>query len=192
MANDDWRFTVEVKGADEIAGKLVELGDEARKLAEDLRGRRLSVSADGETLFVYSATRGDAERAQAIVEAEFRARGVSSEISRIEHWLDAEERWDDEPPTETWEEEELEEGYAPWEVRAECRSRDEARTLAATLESEGYRPIRQSHYLIVGTASRDDAEALAQRLHGEVEAGGAVVLEAEPSNPFAVFGGLGQ
>lgn len=190
MAYDDWRFTAEIDGADEIAGKLVELSDEAKKLAEDLQGRRVSVSADGETLFVYAATRSDAEKARAVVEAEFRAHGVSSKMSRIEHWLDDEERWDDEPPTETWEEAELKQGYAPWEVRVRCGSHHEARALADRLETEGYKPLRHFHYLIVGTRSKEDAEALAHRLHGEVEVGGAVVLEAE-ANPFAVFGGLG-
>ncbi len=45
---------------------------------------------------------------------------------------------------------------------------------------------RSTAYLFV-----EDADALATRLHGQVEAGGEVVLEAEPSNPFAIFGGLG-
>ncbi len=76
-------------------------------------------------------------------------------------------------------------------MRVECGSRREAHELAGRLEAEGYEPERRFHYLIVGAASREDAEALAQRLHGEVEAGGEVVLEAEPANPFAVFGGLG-
>ena len=37
----------------------------------------------------------------------------------------------------------------------------------------------------------DIRAALAERLHGEVEAGGELVYEALPQNPFAVFGGLG-
>jgi hypothetical protein len=52
--------------------------------------------------------------------------------------------------------------------------------------------VRQSEYLIVGAASKEDADRLAERLHGEVEAGGEVVWEALPGNPFAVFGGLGS
>ncbi|HZT54436.1 MAG TPA: SPOR domain-containing protein, partial [Gaiellaceae bacterium] len=101
------------------------------------------------------------------------------------------ERWDDEPAEETWEEEELERGYAPWEVRVECASRGEARQLAEQLAAEGYAPERRFRYLVVGAASREEAEALAARLHGQVEAGGEVVREAMPANPFAVFGGLG-
>jgi hypothetical protein len=191
MATDDWRVTIEVEGAEGFVDRLGDLGSEARELAADLKQRRLSVSRDDETIFVYANSQTDAQRAHAIVEAELRAHGIEAMESRVEHWLDAEERWDDEPPGETWEEEELDRGYAPWEVRVQCQSHQAARTLAEQLETEGYRPLRHFHYLIVGTASKEDADALAERLHGEVEAGGEVVLEAEPGNPFAVFGGLG-
>ena len=37
----------------------------------------------------------------------------------------------------------------------------------------------------------EDADALAARVHGEVEPGGGLVWETVPGNPFAVFGGLG-
>src|SRR5579859_4327436 len=139
MANDDWRITVEVEESeaggvlDRLAG---ELGAEARELAADLKQRRLSVSRDGETIFIYSGSRADAEKARAMVESELRENDIEAKTSKIEHWLDAEERWDDEPPTETWEEEELDEGYAPWEVRVECGSRQEAGDLAERLEAE--------------------------------------------------------
>jgi hypothetical protein len=77
-------------------------------------------------------------------------------------------------------------------VRAECASPQAAQELADQLEVEGYRPERRSQYLIVGAASREDADALAQRVHGEVEPGGELVYEVEPSNPFAIFGGMGM
>jgi hypothetical protein len=194
MANDDWRITIEVEGAEGVVDRLGDLGDEARELAADLKQRRLSVSRDDERIFVYAGSQTDAETARAIVESELRANEIEAKTSKVEHWLDAEERWDDEPPTETWEEQTLDEGYAPWEVRVECGSRQEARDLAERLGTEGYKPLRHAHYLIVGTASHEDAEALATRLHGEVEVGGEVVLEAMPQthSPFAVFGGLGS
>ena len=56
---------------------------------------------------------------------------------------------------------------------------------------DGYDVTRRWTYLIVGTRTRDEAEALAKRVHGEVEAGGELVWEVMPRNPFAVFGGLG-
>ena len=196
MASDDWRITIEVEEseADGVLDRLAgELGAEARELAADLKQRRLSVSRDGDTIFVYAGSQADAEKALAVVESELRENGTEAKTSKVEHWLEAEERWDDEPPGETWEEEALDEGFAPWEVRVECGSRQEARDLAERLESEGYKPLRQFHYLIVGTASHEDAEVLATRLHGEVEVGGEVVLEAmsKTPSPFAIFGGLG-
>ena len=192
---DDWRITIEVEEEEHATGLLDRLGGdldaEARELAQDLKERRLAVSRDGDTVFVYAASRAQAELAHDVVEAELRKQGFAARASRIEHWLDDEDRWDDEPPGETWEEEELERGFAPWEVRVECPSRQEAGELAERLEAEGFKPERRFQYLIVGTASREEAEALATRLHGEVEPGGELVYEVEPANPFAIFGGMG-
>jgi hypothetical protein len=195
MADDDWRIRIEVEEEEHAAGLLErlagDLGSEARELAQDLEARRLAVSRDGEIVFVYAASRAEAERAHAIVEAELRENGIEARTSKVEHWLDDKDRWDDDPPGETWEKEELDRGFAPWEVRIECPSREDARNLAERLEADGYQPERRFHYVIVGAASREDADALATRLHGEVEAGGEVVRETSPANPFAVFGGLG-
>ena len=52
--------------------------------------------------------------------------------------------------------------------------------------------MRLFDHIIVGTASKEDADVLAERLHGSVEPGGEVVWEVSPGDPFAVFGGLGQ
>jgi len=192
---DDWRIRIEVEET-HVGGLLDRLGadldEEARELARELEKRRLAVSRDGDEIFVYASSRPEAERAHGVIEAQLRSLGGAAHATRVEHWLEEEERWDDEPAGETWEEEELDRGYAPWEVRVECGSRDEARSLAGTLEGEGYNPVRRFHYLIVGTASREDAEALAARLHGQAEPGGELVWETAPQNPFAVFGGLGS
>lgn len=194
MANDDWRITVEVEEEhapgffDRLTG---DLGSEARELATDLKAHRLAVSRDENTIYVYAATRAAAEQAHAVVEAVLREHGIEARTSRVEHWLDEEDRWDDEPPGETWEEEELDRGFAPWEVRVECASQQEARELADRLEAEGYSVVRRWRYVLAGTASREEADALARRVHGEVEAGSELVWEVAPRNPFAVFGGLG-
>ena len=195
MANDDWRITIELEEEEHATGLLErlggDLGDEAKELAKELEAARLAVSRDDTTIFVYAATQPEAEKAHAVIEAELREHDIEARTSKVEHWIDEEDRWDDDPPGETWEEEELDRGFAPWEVRVECASRQEANELSEQLESEGYKPERRFNYLIVGAASREDADALATRLHGQVEAGGEVVLEAEPGNPFAIFGGLG-
>jgi hypothetical protein len=192
---DDWRIRIEVSEGEHAGGLLHRLGQglssDAAELAKDLESKRLAVSRDENEIFVYASSPDDAATAQAVIEAELREHGVEATTSRVEHWLADEERWDDEPPTESWEQEELDRGYAPWEVRVECASQGEAQTLGETLESEGYSVIRQAQFLIVGAASREDAEALAARVHGEVAPGGEAVWETMPGNPFAVFGGLG-
>jgi hypothetical protein len=194
VAVDDYRVRVTID--DEQAGGLLErlgldLSGEAAELARDLEARRLAVSRDGDDVYVYTSTRDEAERARSIIQAELRDNEVAAVTGPVERWLDDEDRWDDEPPDETWEEEALERGFAPWEVRVTLPSRREARDLADRLEQEGYAVDRRWQYLIVGASSREDAEALAARVHGEVEPGGEIVWEAVPGNPFAVFGGLG-
>ncbi len=194
--NDDWRIRIELSEegqAESFLGRLgLDLGsDEAKRLAQELEGRRLAVSQDGNELFVYASSPAEAEGARKIVEAELAEEGIEARTSAVERWLHDEERWTGEPPQETWEEEELERGYAPWEVRVERDTHAEATKLADELEREGYVVIRRWRYLIVGTASEKDAQELAQRVHGEVEPGGELVWEVTPQNPFAVFGGLG-
>ena len=193
---DDWRIRIELPEeaqAESLLGRLgLDLGtDEAKRLAQELEGRRLAVSRDGNELFVYASTPAEAERARGIVEAELADESVEANTSTVERWLHDEERWTGEPPQETWEEEELERGYAPWEVRVERETHAEARKLADELEGEGYDVVRRWRFLIVGAGSEEEARELAQRVHGEVEPGGELVWEVTPQNPFAVFGGLG-
>jgi hypothetical protein len=195
MAQDDWRIRIELEeerhATDFLARIGLDLGSEARELAKELEDHRLAVSNDTDTVFVYAATRDAARKAKEIVETELRELDLNAQEIRIEHWLHDEDRWDDEAPAPDTEEELLEEGYAPWEVRIERESVDEAHELADQLEKEGYGIVRRAHYVIAGTATKEDAEALAARLHGEVEPGGELVYEVTPQNPFAIFGGLG-
>jgi hypothetical protein len=195
MAQDDWRLRIELEEEEHASSFLerlkLELGTDAVELARDLRKRRLAVSANGDTVFVYARTRQEGERAREVVDAELRRHGFNAKREVVEHWLHEEERWDDEPPGPDVEEETLEEGYAPWEVRFECPSHHEAHRLADELEADGYGVVRQFHYVIAGTATEEEARKLAARLHGDVEAGGELVYETMPQNPFAVFGGLG-
>jgi hypothetical protein len=193
MAKDDFRIRIEID--DEHAGGLldilgIELNEEAGELARELEKRRLAVSRDGGDLFVYTASPTEAEAARSVIQTLLRDLDVAAVTGPVEHWLEEQERWDDEPGEDTWEEDALERGYAPWEVRVECRSHAEARELGDRLEQEGYAVERRWRYLIVGAASKPDAEELAARVHGEVEPGGDLVWATVPGNPFAVFGGM--
>jgi hypothetical protein len=197
MARDEWRIRIELPEEEEgpidaLLGRLhLDLGSEARHLARELEGRRLAVSRDGNELFVYAGSRQEAEQALAVVESELREEGLEARASRVEQWLHDEERWTDEPAEPTFEEELLAEGYAPWEVRVECSSREEAHELADRLAAEGYGVVRRWRYVLAGTATEEEARELADRLHGEVEPSDRLVWETLPGNPFAVFGGLG-
>jgi hypothetical protein len=193
VARDDWRIHVELpEDAEGILSRLgLNLGSRANELARELEGRRLAVSQDSADLFVYAGTRREAERAREIVEAELADEGLQAQTSRVQHWLQDEGHWSDELPEPSVDDELLAEGFAPWEVRIECESRDAARDLAKQLESEGYGVVRRFRYVIAGTSTRGEAKTLAERVHGEVEAGGELVWEAFPGNPFAIFGGMG-
>jgi hypothetical protein len=195
MARDDWRIRIELQEPADAHGLLARLGleldAEADELAHALEGRQLVVSHDGDEVFVYASTGFEAERARTVVESELATEGLAAEVGPVEHWLHEEERWDDEPPGPTPEEELLAEGRAPWEVRIECRSRDAAAELAAQLETEGYGVARRFRYVIAGTATEKEAVALAARVHGEVEPSSQLVWETVPQNPFVIFGGIG-
>ena len=192
--HDDWRVRIELpdeERAQDLLGRLGLKQTSAEELADELREHRLAVSQDGDTVFVYAATAMQAEQAARIVETELTDLDFTPTRFVTERWLRDEERWNDDPEQLDVEEELLRRGYAPWEVRVEADSLREAHDLAEQLRSEGYDVSRTFTYVIVGTGSREDAVALAHRVHGEVEPGGELVYEVQPLNPFAVFGGLG-
>jgi hypothetical protein len=195
VARDDWRLRIELPEEEGAAAFLhrigIHLGSEARELARELEERRLVATHNGHTVFVYAPSRLQAEQAQRVVEAELREQGIDRARVVLEQWLAHEDRWDDDPPGPDSDEEVLARGYAPWEVRVSCPSVGEAKRLAEELEQQGSSVERVFRYVIVGASSREEAEELAKRLHGEVEPGGELVYEVAPQNPFAVFGGLG-
>jgi hypothetical protein len=194
MAHDDWRIRIELPDEEGASGFLERLGlakGDAEELAEELRSQRLAVSRDGDTVFVYASSGMQAEQASRVVERELQDGGMAPTRFVTERWLHDEERWDDEPQQADVEEDLLERGYAPWEVRVELESRAEADELADQLRAEGFDVSRTFKYVVAGTADREQALELARRVHGQVEPGGELVYEVQPSNPFAVFGGLG-
>src|SRR6478672_10771818 len=191
MADDDWRLRIEF---DEGArGLLARLSDsDAEHLAKELEAERLVVSHDANTVFFYAGSQAALDRARPTIDAEIAELKLVPREVVSEHWLDEEDRWDSEPLGETVLEETADAGYAPWEVRIPCRSHREARELADRLESEGYGVVRRWSFVIAGVATREEADELATRLHGEVGPGGELVWETTPGNPYAVFGGLGS
>jgi hypothetical protein len=192
MPTDDWRLRIELgeEGAHGLLGRLGIVDTDADELARDLRHARLAVTRDEDTVFVYAPSQTQLELARPAIDSALASLDVAPDRVAVEHWLDAEDRWDDEPPMQTVEEETASHGFAPWEVRIPCSSHEEAKELAERLEADGYGVVRRWSYVIAGTDTREQAEELAARLHGVAEPGGEVVWEAVPGNPFAIFGGL--
>ena len=193
MAHDDWRLRIELD--EEAAGGLLQrlglLGSDAHRLVDELVKDRLVVTGEGRTIFVYAASSQQLDQARRVIDDELTMLEIEPDAIVREHWLADEDRWDDEVAPDTIEVETLAAGYAPWEVRIPCPSHEAARELAERLEGEGYGVVRRWTFLIAGTSTREEAEALARELHGEVEPGGELVWEVAPGNPFAIFGGLG-
>ena len=213
--NDEWRLRIEVGDAAR-AGSLTERLD-AAELESELSlafHDRLIVSRDGPRVFVYAGTREQAERARGVVAGLAEAHGWKLD-AELTHWHPEAEAWEDpELPlpandaARVAEHEKLiaaerrelaERGEPEFEVRVDLASHRDAVAFAETLREEGLPAVRRWKYLVVGAADEDSARALAARLRDEVPAGGTVEVEGSgqaawaerPSNPFAVFGGLG-
>lgn len=211
---DDWRVTVDFD--DEADGTdLVEWLQAARFEASE-RGRfgdRVIVSRDGGRVYLYADSEERAREAQVRVDERLAEAGRAARLL-LARWHPVAQEWEDAavPLPQTEDEvdaeedvrqareaaESLERGYAAWEVRVELSSPEETARLAERLESEEIPVVRRYRYLLAGAANEDEADALANRLRGEVpgarievEPGGASVWEVMPQNPFAIFGGLG-
>ncbi len=171
------------------------------ELREELGGR-VAVSGDGPTIFLYASSRQAAEAALAELRETLAEHELGGE-PRLDRWQPVEERWEsaDGAPAEGEREREADDDrVADWEVRVELDRHADAVSLASELEEEGVQVVRRWRYLLVGTSTREEAEALATRIRDEaprgarvaVEPGLGIVWELAPSNPFAVFGGLGR
>jgi hypothetical protein len=190
---DDWRVRVELP-EEHGASFFERLGLQstaAEELADELRHRRLAATRDEDTVFVYAETAAQAARAREIIAAQLADDGIEPREIGVEQWLAGDSRWSNEQPGPSVEDDLRDRGWAPWEVRVETEGAHEARELADRLRGEGYDVERTWSFVVVGTSTREEAEALARRVHGHVEPGGEMVWEVTPGNPFAIFGGLG-
>ncbi len=211
--NDDWRLQIEASGA---GSEMVErLG--GRELEHDLEeafDERVIVSREDDTVYLYTGTREQAERAGELVDRLAATHGwkLSSELRRwhpeAEEWLDPDAPLPADAAGHEAEHEaaiaderaEVKAGGEPrFEVRVDLPSRHEAARFAELLEAEGLPAVRRWRYLVVGAADEDAARDLAERLRTEapsgaevsVEGSGQAVWAERPPNPFAIFGGLG-
>jgi hypothetical protein len=195
-----------------LAENLVALQLE-HELEESLSGR-LAVSHDEDDVFVYAATRQDAERAAEVARSAASQKNweLTTELAR---WHPEAEEWEapDKPLPSTSDElaaehaerieheqdESRQQGYAEFEVRVQCPSRSDAVELQERLEAKGIPSLRRWRYVLVGAADEDAAQSLAQTISADAPSGAEVTTqgtalaasELVPGNPFALFGGLG-
>lgn len=213
---DDWRLQIDLheEGA---AHKLTERLD-ARDLKHDLETAfhdRVIVSVDGSQVFCYAGTREQITQAEKLIRSVAAEHGWHLKCD-LKHWHPAEEAWESPDKSlprsdaeqtaehaslmERQRQEAATRGYSDFEVRVECPSHHEAMQLADRLREEGLPSVHRWKYVLVGAPDEDSAKALAARLEAEAPARSKVRAEGTwraavaegPSNPFAVFGGLGQ
>ncbi len=209
------RLTIRFTDDDE-AQDLVRWLHEARLDAGDRArlGDRVVVSSEGRNVFVYASDEEEAREIERLVQA--RVGHPASASFSLDRWHPVEQAWRDAsvPLPETEEEIQVEHdrqqareaavsrasGLAEWEVRVELPDRETTDAFADRLEAEGVPVVRRATFVLVGAANEDEAHELAARLADEapegsrvaVEPSGQMVWEVVPTNPFAIFGGLGS
>ncbi|HEX4009621.1 MAG TPA: hypothetical protein VHX62_06420 [Solirubrobacteraceae bacterium] len=213
--NDDWRVVITLR-ENGLAHQLAEQLN-ADELEHDLQHSfhdRVVVSVDGPTVFCYTGTRDQAQRAQELIRQIAAEHGWPVELS-LSHWHPVAEEWQDpdaaEPAgaaaTETEREERVaderedssDQGYPEFEVRVQFETRHDAGEFAHRLSAEEVPHVHRWSYVLVGANDEDSAGALADRLRAEAPAGSDVTVERNqrsiyehrPWNPFTLLGGLG-
>jgi nucleotide-binding universal stress UspA family protein len=212
--NDDWRLRIDLQEQ----GRARQLGQllAAEELEHDLEAAfhdRVVVSVDGSEVFCYAGSRAQAERGAQLIR-QLAAQHAWEVDIELTHWHPTSEQWEDpdaplpasadeveqerEERVASERDESAEQGYPEFEVRIQSASRAEAGELADRLRDEGTPNLHRWSYVLVGATDEDSAEALAQRLRGEVPPGTEVTVERNqraiyddrPWSPFSVLGGL--
>lgn len=213
--SEDWRLRVNLH--QDGVSSLFTARLESRELTHDLETSfqdRVVVSTDGPEMFCYAGTREQAEGAEQLIRkvADEHDWEIDFELKRwhpiAEEWRDPDEalpadavqRAEEHAElVEDQREESAEQGHPNYEVRVQSNSHHDIVKLAERLQSEGFPVVRRWHFLLLGAADEDDANALADRIRGEVPEGSVVkvegnfreVVDEQPPNPFAFLGGLG-
>lgn len=92
MAHDDWRLRIEI-GQDGLLGHT--WLSEADHLKRDLENHRIEASEDEGTVFVYTSSSLELERARRVIEQELERLEIAPKTLVSGHWLHDEERWEE-------------------------------------------------------------------------------------------------
>jgi hypothetical protein len=205
--SDEWRVEVELEDLDSVRDLLAtrDLDDEAR----DRLGGRVIVTRDGNHIFLYADSEETTREAERVMREIVQSEGIDAGI-RVTRWHPVEEAWKDasiplpQTPEEIEaerirnlhaEEEEMQaEGEPDWEVRVELPHHRETVELAKRLESEGLDVTRRWRYVLVGAATEERAQELADRIRAEAPEGTEIRIEPNMSDvqqPWYVLVGRG-
>jgi hypothetical protein len=212
-APDDWRLTITLEAAERLPVlRRLREAHLASTLRTQLDPTAVVTHADAH-IYAYLTSEAAAIATEALALDVLRESGINIELT-LERWHPIEQRWeslnvprpqtDEELAAERARQQEDEAAtaralsHAEWEILIECHSHAEAVQLAETLANQALSVIRRWRYLIVGTATEDEANALADRLAAtpgvnaeiSVRPSGGMLLEALPSSPFLIFSGL--
>lgn len=209
--SDDWRVELDFE---EHTG-LQHFRDRAheRHVARDARqrlGEGVVVTLDDDRLYAYADSEAQAREAEQALLSLAADEGLTVRSS-IARWHPEEERWESPdaplPSTEAEHDaerrkrdaeeaaESAERGYAEWEVRIELPDHDTAEAVAKRLEATGLTVVCRAHVVVVPAATDSDANALAERLRGEVpeaksvKAEGSAAAAMAEQNPLSVLTG---
>lgn len=213
--DDDWRLQIDLDDEGTAGG----LADHMRsaelehELATD-HDKRVIVSHEGETIYLYAGDREQLDLAQAAIQKHLDKKDWKATFE-LRHWHPEADEWEDPekplPATDAEKEAEHEElmetedeetaarhGRAEFEVSVKFPTNHEAREFAKKLKEEGLQPVRRFHYMVVGAADQDAADELAERIRTEAPADAEVKAEyslrelwdERPPNPFFFLGGL--
>ncbi len=215
--SDDWRVRVDLEDERLVADfvdrvRAVEVESEV----EEKLGERVVGSHDGDKVFFYADTEAAAREVERLVRPLLAEHGLEDATIELLRWHPVEEDWldasvplprgADEEAAEhaRYEQRESQEagerGWADFEVRAELPSHHATVRFAKQLESEGLPVVRRWKFLIVGAATEEQADALAERVRAEAPEGtrviamgsGGLAWQAGDGGRLAFLGGLGN
>lgn len=209
---DDWRVELDVEGHGGLQHLLD--GFRERGVAREARhrlGDETHVTVDEDRLFAYADTEDEAREAERVLRELVDDRGLQA-TATVTRWHPEEERWEapgvelPDTPAERAAERDArdadeeaasrERGYAEWEVRIELADGDAAKALADRLEGEGMSVVHRAAHVVVGAATEDDANALADRVRREapdarsVTAEGSAAVAMDELSPFSALSRL--
>jgi hypothetical protein len=209
MTDDDWRVELDVPEHHGLLDTVREhrLVKEARqRLGDDV-----VVTMDDDRLYAYAGSQELAREIERRLQELAAARKLEQASVTVTRWHPEEQRWEplsDPLPSSSTEHdaerkardaaqeaEARQRGYPEWEVRIEMAEHDAAQDVERRLKSQGMSVVCRARVVVVGCASEDDANALAQRLQGEIPeaqritAEGSAAVAMDEINPLSVITG---